>query len=166
MQPSCFPDSCKDCNLHNHQKKFKCLQQAFDKCCFESEWSITHSCQFHVYFTDCFAPPGHIYERIEASRKTKADVFLFNIIIIMQTSVIETRCGLCIPSPRNVVLPSVACTCTLLAAVCFRKLGQQGVFRRTFFHKPQAFQIPIRGWNWVVGERVFRELLLIATTEL
>jgi hypothetical protein len=32
---------------------FQCLQQAFDNCCFESEWSITHSCQFHVYLLLC-----------------------------------------------------------------------------------------------------------------
>jgi hypothetical protein len=160
MQPSCFPDSCKDWHLHNHQI-FQCLQQAFDKCCFESEWSITHSCHFHVLLTYCFAPPPeHIYERIEASQKTNSDVFLFNIIIIMQTSVIEMRMWIVYPLPLEcyvLLIALVACTCTLLAAVCFRKLGQQGVFRRTFFQKPQAFQIPTRGWHWVVGERAFRE---------
>jgi hypothetical protein len=87
----------------------------------------------------------------------------------MQTSVIETRMWIVYSLPSECCVPliaSVACTYTLLAAVCFRKLEQQGVFRRTFFHKPRALQIPIRGWHWVVGERVFRELLLTATTEL
>jgi hypothetical protein len=88
----------------------------------------------------------------------------------MQTSVIEMRMWIVYPpSLWNcyfLLIASVACTCTLLAAVCFRKLGQQGVFRRTFFHKPRAFQIPIRGCNWVVGEPVFRDLLLIVATEL
>jgi len=134
------------------------------------EWVIDHSqLPISCLLTYCFPPPGHIYERIEASQKTKSDFFLFNIIIIMQTSVIETRMWIVYSLPSECCVPliaSVACTYTLLAAVCFRKLEQQGVFRRTFFHKPRALQIPIRGWHWVVGERVFRELLLTATTEL
>lgn len=154
MQRSCFPDSCKDCNLYNHQIFSVCNKLLTNVALRVSDRSLTAA-----NFINRSFPKNKIWCLPVQYINHHANFCDWN----------EDVDCVFPPPPECCVLliASVACTCTLLAAACFRKLGQQGVFRRTFFHKPRrAFQIPTRGWYWVVGERGFRELLLTVTTEL